>query len=387
MKSNFLVLDVGTTGVKGFVFDRKLKLLGKSYHRLNKRFPKKGWVEQSPQDLINKSVLALRGAVKKSKVSPTSLISLGITNQRETTILWDKRTAKPIYPAIVWEDTRTTARTKTLGRKYQSIVREKTGLPIDPYFSATKIAWILENVPRAKTLAEKNHILFGTVDTWVLWNLSREKNYLTDYTNASRTLIFNIKKLVWDQGLLDIFKIPKDILPGVRPSGSLFGHLKSNVIGVSLPIRAICGDQQASMYAAGTKPRTTKITYGTGTFMMQIIGSKFIQPKPFFTTLTATTSKPMYALEGKIDCCGNKVDELLKKKLSLVPILSILSKQVAGKITKLPYRPKELIVDGGLTQAPALPSIQSEAAGIPVIKQSIYDGTGLGIAKLLKSLN
>ena len=315
MKSNFLVLDVGTTGVKGFVFDRKLKLLGKSYHRLNKRFPKKGWVEQSPQDLINKSVLALRGAVKKSKVSPTSLISLGITNQRETTILWDKRTAKPIYPAIVWEDTRTTARTKTLGRKYQSIVREKTGLPIDPYFSATKIAWILENVPRAKTLAEKNHILFGTVDTWVLWNLSREKNYLTDYTNASRTLIFNIKKLVWDQGLLDIFKIPKDILPGVRPSGSLFGHLKSNVIGVSLPIRAICGDQQASMYAAGTKPRTTKITYGTGTFMMQIIGSKFIQHKPFFTTLTATTSKPMYALEGKIDCCGNKVDELLKKKL------------------------------------------------------------------------
>ncbi|KKU19678.1 MAG: Glycerol kinase 2 [Candidatus Nomurabacteria bacterium GW2011_GWA1_46_11] len=387
MKSNFLVLDVGTTGVKGFVFDRKLKLLGKSYHRLNKRFPKKGWVEQSPQDLINKSVLALRGAVKKSKVSPTSLISLGITNQRETTILWDKRTAKPIYPAIVWEDTRTTARTKTLGRKYQSIVREKTGLPIDPYFSATKIAWILENVPRAKTLAEKNHILFGTVDTWVLWNLSREKNYLTDYTNASRTLIFNIKKLVWDQGLLDIFKIPKDILPGVRPSGSLFGHLKSNVIGVSLPIRAICGDQQASMYAAGTKPRTTKITYGTGTFMMQIIGSKFIQHKPFFTTLTATTSKPMYALEGKIDCCGNKVDELLKKKLSLVPILSILSKQVAAKITKLPYRPKELIVDGGLTQAPALPSIQSEAAGIPVIKQSIYDGTGLGIAKLLKSLN
>jgi len=407
MKSNFLVLDVGTTGVKGFVFDRKLKLLGKSYHRLNKRFPKKGWVEQSPQDLINKSVLALRGAVKKSKVSPTSLISLGITNQRETTILWDKRTAKPIYPAIVWEDTRTTARTKTLGRKFNQIyhalcisvcscVDGINFLAIHPqvpwnihecYFSATKIAWILENVPRAKTLAEKNHILFGTVDTWVLWNLSREKNYLTDYTNASRTLIFNIKKLVWDQGLLDIFKIPKDILPGVRPSGSLFGHLKSNVIGVSLPIRAICGDQQASMYAAGTKPRTTKITYGTGTFMMQIIGSKFIQHKPFFTTLTATTSKPMYALEGKIDCCGNKVDELLKKKLSLVPILSILSKQVAAKITKLPYRPKELIVDGGLTQAPALPSIQSEAAGIPVIKQSIYDGTGLGIAKLLKSLN
>src|SRR3989344_7852106 len=179
MKSNFLVLDVGTTGVKGFVFNRKLKLLGKSYRRLNKRFPKRGWVEQDPQDLIKKSVLALREAVKKSKVSPTSLVSLGITNQRETTILWDKRTAKPIYPAIVWEDTRTTARTKTLGRKYQSIVREKTGLPIDPYFSATKIAWILENVPRAKTLAEKNRILFGTVDTWIFWNLSREKNHLT----------------------------------------------------------------------------------------------------------------------------------------------------------------------------------------------------------------
>ena len=387
MKTNFLVLDVGTTGIKGFVFDKNLKLLAKSYYRLNKRFPKKGWVEQNPKELLDKSILALRKAVKESGVSPTSLASLGITNQRETTILWDKKTGKPIYPAIVWEDMRTATKTKVLRKKYNSFVRKKTGLSIDSYFSATKIAWILENVPKAKSLLKNGRILFGTVDTWILWNLSKEKNHITDYTNASRTLLFNIQKLIWDQDLLDIFRVPTSILPKAQPSGSLFGHLNSKVIGVSLPIRAICGDQQASMYAAGIKPYTTKITYGTGTFMMQIIGSKFAQHKSFFTTLAPTTSKPMYALENKIDCCGNKVDKLLKKKISLVPIISILSEMVALEIKKLPHKPKRLIVDGGLTQAPSLVSIQSKATGIPVLKQPIHDGTGLGVAKLLKSLN
>ncbi len=386
MKS-FLVLDVGTTGVKGFVFDENLKLLVKSYYRLHKRFPKKGWVEQNPKELLGKSILALKRVVKESGVSSKSLISFGITNQRETTILWNKKTGKPIYPAIVWEDTRTAAKTKEWGKKYNSLVRKKTGLPVDPYFSATKIAWILENVPKAKLLLEENKVLFGTVDTWILWNLSKEKSHITDYTNASRTLLFNIQKLTWDKHLLNIFKVPKKILPKVQPSGSLFGHLNSKVLGISLPIKAICGDQQASMYAAGVKPYTTKITYGTGTFIMQIIGSKFKQRKSFFTTLAPTASKPVYALEDKTDCCGNKVDKLLKKKLSLVPIISTLSKMVASKIKKLPYKPKKLIVDGGLTQAPALVSIQSKAADIPVFRQSIHDGTGLGVAKLLKSLN
>jgi len=384
---NFLVLDVGTTGIKGFVFDSNLKPIAKSYYWLHKRFPKKGWVEQNPKELVDKSILALKKAIKISGVPIKSIVSFGITNQRETTILWDKKTGRPIYPAIVWEDVRTLAKTKNLSKKHNALVSKKTGLSINPYFSATKIAWILENAPKAKTLLEKDRILFGTVDTWILWNLSKDKNHITDYTNASRTLLFNIKNLTWDKDLLKIFKIPASILPETQPSGSLFGYLDKKVVGVSLPIRAMCGDQQASMYAAGTKPYTTKITYGTGTFMMQIIGPRFAQKKPFFTTLTATIGKPVYALEGKIDCCGNRVDVLLNKKLSLVPIISTLSKEVANKIKKLPHKPKKLFVDGGLTQAPALPSIQSKATGIPVVKQSIYDGTGLGIAKLLKSLN
>jgi len=384
---NFLVLDAGTTGVKGFVFNENLKLITKSYYRLNKRFPRKGWVEQNPKELVNKSILALKKAFKESGISAKSLVSLGITNQRETTILWDKKTGRPIYPAIVWEDTRTAAKTRALGKKHNSLVSKRTGLRIDPYFSATKIAWILENTPKAKTLLKEDRILFGTVDTWILWNLSRGKIHATDYTNASRTLLFNIQKLAWDKELLDIFKVPMNILPQTQPSGSLFGHLDPKIIGISLPIKAICGDQQASMYAAGTELHTTKITYGTGTFMMQIVGSKFVQNKVFFTTLTATTSKPVYAVEDKIDCCGNRVDELLKKKLSLVPIITSLSKQVAIRVKRLPHKPKRLIVDGGLTQAPSLVSILSKATGIPVLKQPIHDGTGLGVAKLLKSLN
>lgn len=379
----FLVLDVGTTGVKGFVFDSNLKLLAKSYYRLSKQTQKKGWVEQNPKELVNKSILALRRVVKVSGVSPSKLTSMGITNQRETTILWDKKTGRTVYPAIVWEDTRTQKRVQVLKKRFNNLVRNKTGLPIDSYFSASKAEWILKNIPRAKTLLERNDLLFGTVDTWILWNLSQEKSHITDYTNASRTLLFNIKNLSWDQELMDIFGIPKSILPKVKPSSSLFGHLVKSLIGKAVPIYAMCGDQQASMYAAGVKSGTTKITYGTGTFMMHILGSKFAKHKEFFTTLTATKNTPLYALENKINCCGPEVDKLLKKKISLVPIITKISKQVAADIKRLPNRPTKIFVDGGLTQSPYLQSIQSKSAHIPVIKHTVHDGTALGLAKLL----
>ena len=260
-----------------------------------------------------------------------------------------------------------------------------TGLQVDPYFSATKIDWILKNIPQAEKLIEKDRLIFGTVDTWVLWNLSQEKMHATDHTNAARTLLYNIKDLKWDDRLLDLFGVPKEILPDVLPSRSAYGHLHSNIVGAPLAIVAMCGDQQSSMYAVGNTTGQTKVTYGTGTFIMQVLGPDFRTKTPFFTTLIPNTPRPSYALEAKIDCCGNKVDALLAKNKDLNPTIHKLALQVDEYIKALPKKPKEIIVDGGLTQAKDLVRIQSEISGIPVVKQTIFDGTALGVAKLVQS--
>lgn len=383
-KTHSLVLDVGTTGVKAFVFDEKLRVAAKSYQKLSKQTPKRGWVEQDPKEILAKSVAAIREAVNESKVSLILLAGLGITNQRETTILWDKKTGRPVYPAIVWEDTRTQKRAYQIAKTQGGKIRFATGLFPDPYFSATKIEWILKNVPSASKLREKKRLAFGTVDSWILWNLSKEKTHATDYTNASRTLLFNIRRLEWDKKLLDLFFVPAEILPEVRPSRSLFGHLRSNILDVPLPITAICGDQQSSMYAAGIIPGTTKITYGTGTFAMQSLGRHFVLKEPFFTTLIPNRSRPAYALEAKIDCCGGKVDRLLASRRNLDPTIGALARKADELIRRLPRKPRRIIVDGGLTQAKNLPAIQSRISKIPVKRQSIFDGTALGIAKLMR---
>jgi len=379
-----LVLDVGTTSVKSFVFDKDFRVVSKSYLRLNKAYPKRGWVEQSPKELVKKSVAVLEEAVKLSKAPLIGFSGLGIANQRETTILWDKKTGAPVYPAIVWEDSRTSRISKVLHKKHGSLVRNLTGLPISPYFSATKIDWILKNVPRAQGLLNKKRLAFGTVDSWLLWNLSKEKNHATDYTNASRTLLFNIKKLEWDKKLLNIFGIDSSILPEVKNSRSQYGTLKSAVVGAPMPILAICGDQQASMYAVGKTAGATKTTYGTGIFIAQNIGSSFEYKKGFFTTLVPNTPKPDYMLEAKIEDSATKIDALLEQGKDLNPLIKQFAKNVGVYIKRLPRRPKQLIVDGGITQAPDLVQIQSKALGIPVKKQKIYDGTALGVAKLMR---
>lgn len=403
-----LVLDIGTTGVKAFVFDADLNPRARVYLPLEKSYPQKGWVEQNPSELVKTSQKALRQAVKQSGVSASSFVGLGITNQRETTILWNKKTGRPVYPAIVWEDLRTAKYCQILSKKFNKQVREKTGLTIDPYFSASKIHWILSHIPTAKKSAQEKNLLFGTVDTWILWNFLKGQPHLTDMTNASRTCLFNIKTKKWDKDLIKIFFRKEDclsiekILPRVQPSASHFGKTKSEILGFSLPILAVCGDQQASLAAAlnsseirlprrsafGRAPRndfcnTTKVTYGTGTFIMQILGPKFSLHEPFFTTLAPTTGKRIYVLEYKIACCGKKVKSLLKQPAKLRCLYLNLAKQVADRLKQLPVRPKEIIVDGGVSRSDELLRLQSEAAKLPVRRQKIYDGTALGVAGLM----
>jgi glycerol kinase len=385
MHKNTLVLDVGTTGVKAFVFDANLAVAAKAYKRLDKKYPKPGWVEQSPEELLSVSQKTLREAIAASGLPSSSLLALGITNQRETTICWNKSSGKSVYPAIIWEDTRTRKFCSGLKKKYEKLARGKTGLYVDPYFSAPKMGWILKNVPEAKRIAEKKELASGTVDSWLLWNFLEEKPHLTDYTNASRTLLFNIKSLHWDNELLELFGIPLDALPQVFPTQSFFGNLKKNVLGFSLPVRAVCGDQQASMYAAGTENGVTKVTYGTGTFIMQILGANFSLHDSFFTTLVPNSENPIYALETKIGGTGKRIDKLLKTGHNLGPILAKLAEKVNVMIKKLPVKPRVLIVDGGIIRDKRMVSTQAVISKVRVKSQRIFDGTALGVAKLMNS--
>ena len=378
------MLDVGTTGVKAFVFDENLRVISRVYRPLKKYFPKKGWVEQDPKELLIVARKALRTAVAKNKITGSSYVGLGIANQRETTILWDKKTGDDVYPALVWEDTRTQTYCAALKKRYQKTIRQKTGLAIDPYFSASKIRWILTHVPRAQTLLKENRLAFGTVDSWVLWNLAEHTPHHTDYTNASRTLIFNIKTLRWDGMLLKIFGIPKRILPRALPSVSKFGALKKEVVGHPIPILMMCGDQQASMYAAGIRSGATKVTYGTGTFIMQVLGPRFKTHADFFTTLIPDGRKPRYALEAKIAGSGQEIENALRKHRALRPILKRLSSDVNAYLKKLPVPPKTLVIDGGATRDEYLRVAQSEISGVPVQKQKIFDGTALGVASRIR---
>jgi glycerol kinase len=382
-KKHILILDIGTTGVKGIVFDDDFAVVSLEYVSLKKN-SEHGRIEQNPKELLLASKQVLRRAISKSKLHPRDFGGIGITNQRETTILWDAATGRPVYPAIVWEDVRTRAFCEGLPPKRKREITQKTGLAADPYFSATKIRWILKNVPQARVTFLAGKLLFGTVDAWLLWNFAEGNPHVTDYTNASRTLLFDIQKLTWDDGLISIFEIPKNILPAVRPSVGKFGILKKDILGFSLPILAVCGDQQASLYAAGTERGTTKMTYGTGAFVGQIIGTQFAIDKPFFTTLAAYVRRPVYALEAKIDGCGAMVRPFIGNPVMMKKTVSSIVRAAARYLKRLPIKPRVVIVDGGVTQYPELISLQEKASGMRARKQNIYDGTALGAAMLVK---
>ena len=382
----FLVLDVGTSGIKALVFRHNLEVVGRAYKEIGKTVPHKGFVEQDPQELIEVSSSVLKQVVTENKISPKNITALGITNQRETTILWDKKTGTPVYPAIVWEDNRTEKECAKL-QKYEGVVRKRTGLTMLPYFSASKIAWILSHVTKTKKLLQTKRLLFGTVDTWIMWNLSKEKKHVTDYTNASRTLLFNIKTFAWEKQLLDVFSVPCSILPKPLPSFAHFGTLQKNILGKEIPIMAVIGDQQSSMYATGIQKGKTKVTYGTGTFILQAIGKKFLLKDGFFTTIIPLKNGFGYALEAKIDATGQTVAKHLKNAAKLKKTVDGITQTVATVIRKLPIVPKEITVDGGITREKYLITKQEKLLDIPVVTHELFDGTALGVAKLLRDLS
>jgi glycerol kinase len=386
MKKHVLVLDAGTTGVKAFVFGTDLKRRSKAYEAYPVRSPKRGWAEQDPDRLLAASIRVMRKAVKQSGVSKRSIASWGITNQRETAILWDKRTGKPVYPAIVWQDARTKAVCASLKRKWEKRVRFKTGLTLDPYFSASKIWWILKHVPKAHDLAARSQLAFGTVDAWLAWNLCEGRPHVTDATNAARTLLMNIRTKKWDRGLLKLFGVPSSVLPEIKPSASAFGTMKKTILGARLALAAIGGDQQSSFYAAAQtatkKGSVTKVTFGTGTFVMQAIGAAFRIRDPFFTTLIPKGKGSGYALEAKVCVSGPDVLKRLGKPEELKKYFRVLAKRTDAYIKKLPVRPKEIIIDGGCSRDGLMLAIQEEVSGISTQPLRMYDGTALGTAML-----
>lgn len=376
-----LVLDVGTTGIKAFVFNKNLAVLTKSYRDIPEILLHPGHVEQDPAEIIRLAREVLLECVQTSKVSTDAFVGLGITNQRETVVAWDKKTAWPFYPAIVWKDTRTQEKCAVLSQAHGEAVRAKTGLRILPYFSASKMSWLLEKIPEVRTAAENGCLGLGTVDTWLLWNLTEEKSYLTDQTNAARTLLFNLQEKKWDLDLLKIFDLPSMLLPAAQATKSNFGTLKKEILGFSLPILAVCGDQQASLYAAGQTSGTTKITYGTGTFIMQIIGAEFSLREKYFTTLTADGKN--FAVEAKVDHGAKDIDKILQDKEKLTACLKDIAVDVDEYIKTLPVKPQEIIIDGGVMRDGIVGKFQEEISGIKIREQSIFDGTALGTAKLV----
>ena len=244
-----LALDQGTTSSRAIVFDRNGQIVGSAQQEFKQVYPHTGWVEHEPQEILGSQVGVIPEALVRAGVSSQDIAAIGITNQRETTIVWDKQTGKPVYNAIVWQCRRTMDYCEQLRQQgLDKLIYDKTGLVLDAYFSATKIKWILDNVEGARERAEKGELLFGTVDTYLMWNLSKGRIFATDYTNASRTMLYNIHTLSWDDDLLKLFGIPKCMLPEVRPSGYNYGYTDSTVVGANIPICGVVGDQQSALF-------------------------------------------------------------------------------------------------------------------------------------------
>ena len=310
-----IALDQGTTSSRAIVFDMNYKIVNSAQKEYPQYFPKEGWVEQNPMELLESQMEVLKEVAEDLPYG--SIIGIGITNQRETTILWDKITGKPVYNAIVWQCRRTAEYCKSL-EKNKDFIHKTTGLLVDAYFSGSKIKWILDNVEGVREKAEKGEVLFGTVDSWVLWNLTGGKSHKTDFTNASRTMLFDINRLEWSHELLELFDIPKNILPEVQKSDSNFGI--TNILGYNIPITAICGDQQSSLFGQGCfLEGEVKNTYGTGCFMLLNTGEKpVISEKGLLTTIGASYGdKTIYALEGSV-FAGGTVIKWLRDKMSFI---------------------------------------------------------------------
>lgn len=443
MKKYILALDQGTTSSRAIVFDKSGRAVSSCQKEFTQIFPKPGWVEHNPFEIWNTQKDMAVAAMKKAKVKADEIASIGITNQRETTILWERETGKPVYNAIVWQCRRTAEICRKLEEKgYGPVIRRKTGLLLDAYFSGTKVKWLLDNVPGLRKRAHKGEICFGTVDSWLLYNLTGGE-HMTDVTNASRTLLLDIRKGKWDPELLDIFGIPEKILPVVKPSSGFFGKTKSAIFGSEIPVGGVAGDQQASLFGqACFNMGSAKNTYGTGCFALVNIGRKFVLSKHrLLTTIAWDLGDGIeYALEGSVFIGGAVVkwlrdqQKVLKEagdseKMALsvpdtggvyfVPAFVGLGAPywdssargtivgltrgsspahiVRAALESIAFQSRDLIaaveedvghkvktlkVDGGATVNKFLMQFQADILGIPVVCSAIPETTALGAAYL-----
>src|SRR5712671_385785 len=434
-----LALDQGTTSSRAIVFDER----GAARALAQKHFPQPGWVEHDAGEILRTQLACARAALKKAKLAPKRLAAIGITNQRETTVVWDRRTGKPVHRAIVWQDRRTAARCEELKKQgLAATIGAKTGLVVDPYFSATKLEWLLDNVSGLRARAERGELAFGTVDTWLAWQLSGGELHVTDPSNASRTMLYDIHLGEWDDELLKIFGVPQSMLPEVLPSSHVYGTTAKNVLGAEIPIAGIAGDQQAALFGqACHESGMAKNTYGTGCFLLLNTGGEAIASRNgLITTCAAEAGAKQFALEGSVFTGGAVVQwlrdglRLIKKSVDveklaagvpdsggvyLVPaftglgaphwdpyargtIVGLTRGSNAGHIARAALesiafqsadllrameqdsgqKSKELRVDGGAAADDLLMQFQADLLGIPVVRPRVLETTALGAAYL-----
>lgn len=309
-----LALDQGTTSSRSIIFDTNGKIISVAQQEFSQFYPKSGWVEHDAEEIWHTQLRTAQEAIAKAKIKASDIKGIGITNQRETTVVWDAQTGKPIYNAIVWQDRRTAPLCESMKQAgWSEYIKENTGLVIDAYFSATKLHWILENIPFAKEKAIAGTLRFGTIDTWLMWNLTNGEVFATDVSNASRTMLFNIKNLEWDKGILNYLNIPEQILPKVLPSSYIFGHASKDLFAHAIPIAGVAGDQQAALFGQRCfEAGEAKNTYGTGCFMLMNTGEelKYSQKGLISTIAWQIGNKVTYALEGSVFIAGAAIQWL-----------------------------------------------------------------------------
>lgn len=320
-KKYVIALDQGTTSCRAIIFSKDGKVVGKKAKEFKQIYPRPGWVEHDPEEIWQCQLSVLRDVIQETGVSAEEISSIGITNQRETVVVWDRHTGKPIYNAIVWQCRRTAPLCDELKQNgMEEIIHKKTGLLIDAYFSATKLCWILNQVPGARALAESGDIIAGTIDTWLIWNLTGGKVHATDYTNASRTMLFNINELCWDEELIDSLEIPESLLPEAKNCSGYFGSLDRKWLGEEIPITGVVGDQHAALFGQTCfEPGMVKNTYGTGCFMLMNTGdNKILSKNGLLTTIAwGIGGKVEYALEGSVFSAGATI-QWLRDELGII---------------------------------------------------------------------
>ena len=334
MAKYIMALDQGTTSSRCILFDHTTHIASLAQREYPQYYPHPGWVEHDPMEIWSSQFAVAAEAMAQVGASAEDIAAIGITNQRETTILWDRATGKPVSNAFVWQCRRTADRSGRLSGEETAMIREKTGLIPDAYFSASKIEWILDHTDGARERAERGELAFGNVDAWLMWNLTRGRVHATDYTNACRTMLYNIHTLSWDEDLLKLFRVPASLLPKVHPSGTLFGSTDRSVLGGEIPIAGAAGDQQAALFGQCCfTPGEVKNTYGTGGFLLMHTGNEAVlSGKGLLTTMAATTDKeaPEYALEGSVFVAGSVI-QWLRDEMKLIGTASE-SEQIADEV-------------------------------------------------------